>query len=105
MTASENEASGTARDVVAEIVGRLGAERVVELSAEASAALLEIAVRVSEEDTVLSGPIRVLDLGGRILVQERSGKGEILVRELPSVDAARAFVAARLAAYERMWDG
>ena len=93
------------RDLVAEIVRRLEAERVVEVSPEESKDLLETAAPVSETDTYLSGSLHVLELDRRILVQERSQRGEILLREVASVDAASEFVAARLKAYERMWDG
>lgn len=103
--AKNDPATARATETVSEVLGRFDADRVVELSPEESAALLDAAVVLSETDTYLSGSIHVLDLDGRVLVQERSQRGEILLREVASVDAAGEFVAARLKAYERMWDG
>lgn len=67
--------------------------------------LLEQTETLREIDTSIAGRIRILRAGDRILVQERTPKGDHFVRELESEDQAAAFVEARLAAYERMWDG
>lgn len=67
--------------------------------------LLDRTETVREINTSIAGHIRVLRSDARILVQERTPEGDHFVRELPSEDAAAAFVDARLAAYERMWDG
>jgi hypothetical protein len=78
---------------------------VVEISHDDLASLLEMSVVVSESSTGIAGRIRTFRFGDRVLVQERTPKGQIYVRELVSEDAARRFVQSRLDAYERMWDG
>ncbi len=67
--------------------------------------LLEQTKTLREIDTRIAGHIRILLDEDRILIQERTPEGDHFVRELPSEDAATGFVDARLAAYERMWDG
>jgi hypothetical protein len=67
--------------------------------------LLEQTKTIGEVDTRIAGHIRTLRTGDRVLVQERTPDGDHFVRELASKDAASRFVEARLAAYERMWDG
>mgnify|MGYP001818406341 FL=1 len=86
------------------IIRRLDDE-VVEVSHDDLAALLDLSVVASESSTGLAGRIRTLRLGDRVLVQERTPKGQHYVRRLASEDAARRFVQSRLDAYERMWDG
>ena len=75
------------------------------LSPDELAGLLEVAEIVREEDTCISGMIRILRLKNTVLVQEETPDHDIVVRIRPSVDAAEAFVAGRLETYERMWDG
>ena len=58
-----------------------------------------------EEDTCISGMIRILRLRNTVLVQEETQEREIVVRIRPTVEAAEEFVAGRLEIYERMWDG
>jgi hypothetical protein len=68
-------------------------------------ALLAAATVVREENTGVSGMLRVLTLGDRVLVQEETPQREILLRARPDLDAAMAFVDRRLQRYEKMWDG
>jgi hypothetical protein len=68
-------------------------------------ALLEAATLVREENTGVSGMLRVLTVGGRVLVQEETPQREILVRTRPDLEAAMSFVDRRLQRYEKMWDG
>jgi hypothetical protein len=80
--------------------------RLFVLEADDLPGLIEAAEILREDDTGLAGPIRVLRLDRRILVQEQEPRtSSVLVRELPSREAAERFVAERLDAYERMWDG
>ncbi len=60
-----------------------------------------------EEDTRLSGMIRVLELGGRPVVAEQplDRAGEALLHPMEDRAAADQLVEARLEAYDRMWDG
>jgi hypothetical protein len=67
--------------------------------------LLEAAETIRADNTRLSGWIRILSLEGRVVVQEETPDGEILLRRLGSRATAERFVQGRLADYERMWDG
>jgi len=67
--------------------------------------LLEQTETLREVGTGIAGRIRILRSDDRILIQERTPRGDHFVREVPSEDAAAALIDARLAAYERMWDG
>ena len=86
------------------IIRRLDDE-VVEVSRDDLAALLDLSVVASESSTGIAGRIRTLRLRDRVLVQERTPKGQHYVRRLASEELARRFVQSRLDAYERMWDG
>jgi len=67
--------------------------------------LLEAAQVVREENTGIAGMVRILDLGGKVFVQEQTPDRLVLVRPRPNVEAAAIFVENRLQTYERMWDG
>jgi len=78
---------------------------VVTFPREELGSLLEQTEILREVSTGIAGRIRILRLRDRILIQERNPDGDHFVRKLRSEEAATAFVDARLAAYERMWDG
>jgi hypothetical protein len=67
--------------------------------------LLEATEILRVDDTGLAGPIRILRLKGRMVIQEQTPDGEVLLRGATTRDSAEAFVDGRLADYERMWDG
>jgi len=67
--------------------------------------LINAADVLREDDTHLAGWIRILGVGGSILAQEETPKGEVLVRRMPSRQSAESFVNLRMQSYERMWDG
>ena len=78
----------------------------VSLTSEELDDLLAAATIVREEDSCISGMLRILRLeNGTIVVQEETPKKEVLVRTRPSLEAAQEFVSGRLEVYERMWDG
>ena len=87
------------------LLEKLGEAPRLGLSPEELAGLLEEADLVREEDTCISGMIRILRLRNTVLVQEETPEREIVIRIRPSVEAAEEFVAGRLEIYERMWDG
>lgn len=88
-----------------EIVEQAELGRVTAISREDLAPLLERAATVREDKTSIAGRIHTLRIGDLVLVQERTPKGDHFVRSVGSVEVAERFVEARLAAYERMWDG
>ena len=77
----------------------------VQLPSGGLEALHAAAEVVREENTSLSGMIRVFDLDGDFFVQEETPDRNVLVRPRPSLDDAVAFLDTRLQTYERMWDG
>lgn len=68
-------------------------------------ALLDAADLVREENTGVTGPLRVLVLDDVVLVQEQTPQRELLLRARSSLEEAMEFVDRRLKIYERMWDG
>ena len=88
-----------------DLLERLDRDRIVSLERDELAALLDRSAILRDADTILAGRIRILGFKGRILVQEQTTKGEILVRGVSSEAAAGRVVDDRLATYERMWDG
>jgi hypothetical protein len=87
------------------LVRELDGGEVVAVSRDDLAALLDLAEITQDDSTGIAGRIRTLRLGDRVLVQERTPKGQLYIRKLESVEAAHRFVQSRLDAYERMWDG
>jgi hypothetical protein len=90
---------------IAALLEKLGETARLDLSPDELEGLLETAEIVREEDTCISGMIRILRLKNTVLVQEETPDREIVVRTRPTVEAAAEFVTGRLETYERMWDG
>ena len=65
----------------------------LKLSPDELAGLLDKAELVREEDTCISGMIRILRLKNTVLVQEQTPDHEIVVRIRPTVEAEEEFVA------------
>ncbi len=84
---------------------RIAAGRIETLGPEELPDLLAAGRCIRDVDTRLAGVLRVLEVGGVLLVQEQTTRGQILVRRIASVEAADALIASRLEIYERMWDG
>lgn len=100
-TAATALAAATAAQILRDAAGAA----VLLIDDAALAALLAEAIAVREQDTLISGPIRVLELHEAVIVQEQTPDGQALVRRLDSRETADAFVDDRLATYDRMWDG
>lgn len=81
----------------------LGRARV--LTASELGTLLDAAEAWREEDSSVQGAIRLLQLDDVVLAQEHDPHGTAVVRRLDDRAAAERFLAARLATYDRMWDG
>jgi len=88
-----------------ELLERLGRAPVTVIDGDELAVLSERAATLRDDDTCVAGRIRVLRVAGRVVVQEQTPDGEILLREAASEAEAARFVDDRLAVYERMWDG
>ncbi len=88
-----------------EVIRQIEKLAIVVLDQEDLGKLLDDSDTIRAENTCVAGLIRILSLEGRLLVQEQTPEGEVLIRRLGSREAAEQFVEHRLAAYERMWDG
>jgi hypothetical protein len=88
-----------------DLLEKLGHASRLGLSPDELAGLLEAAEFVREEDTCISGLIRIIRLRNTMLVQEETPDHKIVVRIRPTREAAEEFVSRRLETYERMWDG
>ncbi len=88
-----------------EFTRRLDRDPILAIGRDDLSLLLQETRTLRDHDTSIAGRIRILEVGSSILIQEQNPEGELFVRELPSEEAAQRFVEARLAAYERMWDG
>lgn len=67
--------------------------------------LLEESAIVKEEDTLVSGFLRILKKGTKIMVQETSMRSEIILRHFSNMDEARKLYDERMDIYEKMWNG
>jgi len=91
--------------MIADFIERVRGGEIVTLTPEDLEELLARVELIFEEDTYLSNEIRILRFDGLVLLQEYANKSRIILRVLPSIEDAQAFVAKRLESYERMWDG
>ena len=88
-----------------ELLSRLADGEVMPLRGGEAESILAGFELLREEDTRLSGPIRILRTGEMIVVAERPEPGVLVLRRLVDRAAADTFVRDRLETYERMWDG
>ena len=88
-----------------DLIGQIERQEIVSLDPEDLPKLLAVADTIRADDTCLAGWIRILSIEGRLLVQEQTPAGEVLLRKHDSREAAERFVERRLTDYERMWDG
>jgi len=88
-----------------EILKKLDSEKYILLEMQELNNLLEQTESVRENDTMMSGYIRVLKYKDEFLIQEITKKDELALRLFPSQKEAEAFVDSRMVIYEQMWDG
>lgn len=88
-----------------ELLRRLESGAITRLDAEAWEPLAGAFPLVEQHDTQMSGLLSIHSYPSGILAVESPSSRERVVRPLASADDARRFVADRLAAYDRMWDG
>ncbi|MGC8722591.1 MAG: hypothetical protein ACP5VF_01785 [Acidobacteriota bacterium] len=87
------------------LLAQLDRSPVVRIGEQELAHLLSEGEIVMEENTGMAGPIRLLVWNRRFLFQEETPERQLLLRQMPSKEAAEQLVRSRLATYERMWDG
>ncbi len=88
-----------------EIIEKLRQEKYLLLDLQELDDILNHAEVVRENDTMMSGYIRVLKYKGYFLIQEVTAKEELALRLFSSKKEADDFVDGRLVIYEQMWDG
>ena len=60
---------------------------------------------LKEQDTLISGFIRLIELQNKYLIQESSTKSEMIIRFFETEQAAAKLFYDRLDVYENMWNG
>ncbi len=88
-----------------ELVEATRKAKFVVISEEQLQALLNSTELIEEHDTMVSDKLRLLRFGDYLFVQEKSDKGEYLLRGFESEIEARRFIMERMKIYEDMWDG
>jgi hypothetical protein len=88
-----------------EFVSRLSDGETVPLSAEEWEGLAGRFPVEERHRTQLAGDLLIVRVGGKLAAVEAPSKGARVARLLGGPDDAEAFVAKRMAEYERMWDG
>ena len=88
-----------------EIIEKLKKEKYILLDKQDLEEILKQTEVVRENDTMMSGYIRVLKYKESILIQEITAKEELALRLFDSREEADKFVDSRLVIYEQMWDG
>ena len=83
---------------------RLSDGEVLEITTDERDALMAAGELIRDEDTKISGPIRVVAVDGVVVFQEQTTKNVLLVRAMPSIAHAEQLLADRLDTYDRMWD-
>ena len=89
------------------ILGQLIRQKLTVLPAGDENKILRHFDIIDEEDTMISGPIRILtgEIGFVVMEYPNDGSGSIVLHLFSELAAAEHFVHERLATYERMWDG
>ena len=67
--------------------------------------LLSNSKLIQEENTYISDKIRLLKIKDDLILQEKTTKGEYLIRYIKTKKEAEELIKARLKIYEKMWDG
>ncbi len=88
-----------------EIVRLLKRGAILALHGRELPGLLAVAETLRAIDTCVAGVIRVLSLGGLVLVEETTPDGGVLLRRAHSREAADLLVELRLEEYRKLWEG
>ena len=67
--------------------------------------LIKLSEAVLEEDTLISGFVRILKYNNQYVFQEQTPKNEIIIRKFADLKLAQNLVEKRLEIYEKMWNG
>jgi len=67
--------------------------------------LIKLSDAVLEEDTLISGIVRILKHNNHYVFQEQTPKNEIIIRKFDNLKSAQNLFEKRLEIYEKMWNG
>ena len=67
--------------------------------------LLHSSEILKENDTLVSGSLRILKCNKHFIVQEESNRSEIIIRSVTTLREAEKIVDERMEIYEKMWNG
>jgi hypothetical protein len=84
---------------------RFKIEKYLVLSSKELSELLISSEKIFEQDTRLRDYIRVLKFENVFYLQEKTDRGEIILRQFLNVSDALKIANNRLAIYDKMWDG
>lgn len=88
-----------------DLLRRLPRDRIVRLTLQEWTAIADGFPEIERHATGVAGDLLIVHAGSEIAAVEQPSPDERVMRYLGDEPGARAFVADRLAAYERMWDG
>ncbi len=88
-----------------EIINKAKQSKYVIITAQQVDALLKNCKLLAEHDTMVADKLRLFLCDQDYLVQEKSDKGEFLLRVFETEIEARNFIMDRMKIYEDMWDG
>ncbi|HEY4756254.1 MAG TPA: hypothetical protein VIH28_09375 [Ignavibacteriaceae bacterium] len=84
---------------------RFNIEKYIVISDEELTVLLNFSKIVFEHDTKLRDFIRILRIKKLFYLQEKTNKGEIIIRQFKNEADAMNLVNDRMGIYDKMWDG
>jgi hypothetical protein len=90
---------------IKEIITRVKKEACLKINEKDLELLLSKSKVVEEKDTLISGKLRLINYQNNLLIQEKSNKGELLLRFMKDKEEAIKFIDERMETYDRMWDG
>jgi len=89
----------------AEVEERIAKDRILILTPSDWVSIAEAFDEVERHNTMMAGSLVIIRTAHGLAAVEQPKASERVVRLLGDAEAARRFVADRMAQYERMWDG
>ena len=77
----------------------------IKISEEQFDELKKSSVLIYEENTLISDFVRIYQVNDIFIFQEKTPKGEILIRKYKNKSEAKNLINNRLYIYEKMWNG
>lgn len=90
---------------IQQIINKARKKIYIEVSKEEVNELLTNSKIILEENTYISGKIRLLKYEADFFIQEKTTNDEFLIRMVKTKKDGEVFIKQRLEIYEKMWDG